>query len=168
MKKFNTAGTCRPNEHYMVDITERQEIIRGMTNLTRLAGKLTTNVARNICRLLVLVILTICSGGAWAGIIHFADPKVKEICVRMWDTEDKYGWKDGELSEEEAKVVTNIGKLFAQKTDIVSFDELKYFTGLTSIDYYAFQECSSLKSITIPNTVTGISEGAFRGCNYEV
>ena len=30
MKRFNTAGTCRPNEHYMVDITERLEIIRKM------------------------------------------------------------------------------------------------------------------------------------------
>ena len=30
MKRFNTAGTCRPNEHYMVDITERLEISRKM------------------------------------------------------------------------------------------------------------------------------------------
>ena len=30
MRRFNTAGTCRPNEHYMVDITERLEIIRKM------------------------------------------------------------------------------------------------------------------------------------------
>ncbi|MBQ0019652.1 MAG: hypothetical protein KBT39_03920 [Bacteroidales bacterium] len=30
MKAFNTAGTCRPNEHYMVDITERLGIIRKM------------------------------------------------------------------------------------------------------------------------------------------
>ena len=30
MKAFNTAGTCRPNRHYMVDITERLEIIKGM------------------------------------------------------------------------------------------------------------------------------------------
>lgn len=30
MITFNTAGSCRPNEHYMVDITERLEIIRKM------------------------------------------------------------------------------------------------------------------------------------------
>lgn len=30
MKRFNTMGTCRPNEHYMVDITERLGIIREM------------------------------------------------------------------------------------------------------------------------------------------
>ena len=50
MKAFNTAGTCRPNEHYMVDITERLEIIRKMIakgdyfciNRGRQYGKTTT------------------------------------------------------------------------------------------------------------------------------
>lgn len=50
MKTFNTAGTCRPNEHYMVDITERLEIIRRMVakgdyfciNRGRQYGKTTT------------------------------------------------------------------------------------------------------------------------------
>ena len=50
MKTFNTAGTCRPNEHYMVDITERVEIIRKMVakgdyfciNRGRQFGKTTT------------------------------------------------------------------------------------------------------------------------------
>ncbi|MBQ0023279.1 MAG: AAA-like domain-containing protein [Prevotellaceae bacterium] len=50
MKSFNTAGTCRPNEHYMVDITERLEIIRKMIakgdyfciNRGRQYGKTTT------------------------------------------------------------------------------------------------------------------------------
>ena len=50
MRRFNTAGTCRPNEHYMVDITERVEIIRKMIaqgdyfciNRGRQYGKTTT------------------------------------------------------------------------------------------------------------------------------
>ena len=50
MKAFNTAGTCRPNEHYMVDITECLEIIRKMIvkgdyfciNRGRQYGKTTT------------------------------------------------------------------------------------------------------------------------------
>ena len=53
MKAFNTAGTCRPNEHYMVDITERLEIIRKMIakgdyfciNRGRQYGKTTTLTA---------------------------------------------------------------------------------------------------------------------------
>ena len=50
MKTFNTTGVCRPNEHYMVDITERLEIIRRMIakgdyfciNRGRQYGKTTT------------------------------------------------------------------------------------------------------------------------------
>ena len=50
MRRFNTAGTCRPKEHYMVDITERLEIIRKMIaqgdyfciNRGRQYGKTTT------------------------------------------------------------------------------------------------------------------------------
>ena len=50
MKRFNTAGTCRPNEHYMVDIAERLGIIRKMVakgeyfciNRGRQYGKTTT------------------------------------------------------------------------------------------------------------------------------
>ncbi len=50
MKSFNTTGTCRPNEHYMVDITERLEIIHKMIskgdyfciNRGRQYGKTTT------------------------------------------------------------------------------------------------------------------------------
>lgn len=57
MKSFNIAGTCRPNEHYMVDITERVEIIRGMIakgdyfciNRGRQYGKTTTLEAISRC-----------------------------------------------------------------------------------------------------------------------
>lgn len=50
MKRFNTTGTCRPTEHYMVDITERLEVIRKMIangdyfciNRGRQYGKTTT------------------------------------------------------------------------------------------------------------------------------
>ena len=55
MKSFNTTGTCRPNEHYMVDITERLNIIRKMVakgeyfciNRGRQYGKTTTLEAIN-------------------------------------------------------------------------------------------------------------------------
>lgn len=50
MKRFNTTGTCRPDEHYMVDITERVAVIREMVargdyfciNRGRQYGKTTT------------------------------------------------------------------------------------------------------------------------------
>ncbi len=92
-------------------------------------------------------------------IITFADANVKACCVAYWDTNG-----DSELSEAEAAAVTTIGQVFSYWTNnITSFDELQYFTGLTSIVDWAFRG-SGLTSITIPNNVTSIGRGAFKDC----
>ena len=41
---------------------------------------------------------------------------------------------------------------------------MKYFTGLTSIDGWAFGTCTNLWRITIPVNVVSINENAFSGC----
>lgn len=92
-------------------------------------------------------------------IIFFADANVKALCVANWDTD-----KDGELSEDEAAAVTDLGEVFKGNENISSFNELQYFTGLNSIFPDAFSECSCLKSINIPNSVTSIGNSAFYGC----
>ena len=92
--------------------------------------------------------------------IEFADANVKALCVDNWDTNG-----DGELSEAEAAAVTSLGNVFYNKTNITSFNELQYFTGLTSIAGYAFYGCNSLTSITIQNSVTSIGNTAFSGCS---
>ena len=89
-------------------------------------------------------------------IIPFADANVKALCVANWDTNG-----DGELSVAEAATVTDLGKVFKGNTEITSFNELRYFTGLTSIGHEAFFDCSDLTSVTIPNTVTAIDYWAF-------
>ena len=91
--------------------------------------------------------------------IAFADTNVKTICVANWDTSG-----DGELSEEEAEAVTSLGQVFKGNKKLTSFEELEYFTGLTSIGRYAFYGCEGLTSITIPNSVTSIGNEAFYGC----
>lgn len=92
-------------------------------------------------------------------IISFADAEVKQICVANWDTDG-----DGELSIDEAAAVTMLNNVFQYNTSIMYFDELQYFTSLESIGIQAFEKCSKLQSIVIPNSVKEIKVGAFLDC----
>ena len=92
--------------------------------------------------------------------ITFVDANVKALCVANWDTNG-----DGELSEAEAAAVTDLGTVFKDNKTITYFDELRYFTGLTSIGDNAFSGCNGLTSVTIPEGVTSIGNGAFRACD---
>lgn len=103
--------------------------------------------------------------------INFKDTRVKEIVVRYFDT-----GKDGELSYKEAAAVRSFlvdeaqtrsddGKVsvFAG-TDIATFDEITYFTGMTKIEEGVFSNCTQLMSITIPATIIEIGANALKGC----
>ena len=50
---------------------------------------------------------------------------------------------------------------------IETFDEFRYFTGLTYINGDAFGWCSNLKKITLPSSIIWIKQGAFRGTAIE-
>ena len=93
--------------------------------------------------------------------IQFADAAVKTICVDNWDSNG-----DGELSYAEASAVTSLGEAFKNNESITSFNELQYFTGLTSINNDAFSGCWSLAAVTLPHSVQTIGEFSFYGCNF--
>lgn len=90
--------------------------------------------------------------------VSFNDSAVKSICIANWDTN-----QDGELSVTEMAAVTSLGDVFKNNTSITSFDEFRYFTGLTSL-YDSFSKCTNLTSITLPESVKTIS-GAFYQCS---
>lgn len=91
--------------------------------------------------------------------ITFADANAKALCVANWDTNG-----DGELSYAEAAAVTDLGDVFAHNYYIVTFDELQYFTGLTTIGNSAFAWCHGLTSVVLPSTITAIGNQAFYDC----
>lgn len=89
-------------------------------------------------------------------VINFTDAKVKEICVSNWDLDG-----DGELDENEAKEVEELGIQFQNNTEITSFDELQYFTNLQTIAASAFSGCTNLSSVIVPSSVSEIGYNAF-------
>lgn len=115
------------------------------------------------------------------GNIVFADDVMKELCVNAFDTNG-----DSELSYTEAAAVTDLSQMTLTKKSFKTFDEFKYFTGVTEIpaDYfkdiaiksitfpdglkkigdYAFCNCSSLTNIIVSESVTDIGKSAFSGC----
>jgi len=92
-------------------------------------------------------------------LISFSYSNVKALCIANWDTNG-----DGELSLSEAAAVTSLGDVFRDNKDIVSFNELRYFTGLTSIGRCAFDGCTGLTRVTLPSSVTSIGDAAFNDC----
>ena len=112
--------------------------------------------------------------------IVFADIIAKYACVEKFDTNG-----DGEVSYAEAASVTSLNGLFSDWNTITSFEEIRYFTGVTSIDGVftglsklesltipdfittmgSFQTCTALKSIVLPAGITSLPDNCFRGCS---
>ncbi len=94
--------------------------------------------------------------------IDFEDEAVKNICVANWDSDG-----DGQLSEEEAAAVISIGTVFQNNTEITSFSEFKYFTGVTTIGEYALSGCTNLSTIEFPSSLTTIARYALYNSGFK-
>ena len=91
-------------------------------------------------------------------IIVFKDENARMICVENWDMNG-----DGELSYAEAAAVSSIGQVF-KGSDVLSFEEFKYFTGLVRLDDGAFAK-SRIMYITLPDSLREIGNWAFSECD---
>ena len=99
--------------------------------------------------------------------IKFVDDEVKRVLIA--NGVDKDG--DGGITREEAEAVTTIGTWFKGNTEITSFDELKYFTGVTflgtsdtSATNGAFADCTNLEYLTLPPSCVTLRVQALYNC----
>ncbi len=85
-------------------------------------------------------------------VIYFSDSVVKSICVANWDTNG-----DGEISYREANEVYGMDDLFTYNTEIISFNELQYFTNISDA---CFGGCTNLRSVVLPESVLIVEFGS--------
>lgn len=103
--------------------------------------------------------------GSGSKYIKFADPAVEAVLTAKGVSSDGIG-----ITVADAEAVTSIGTWFKGNTEITSFDEFEKFTGVTSVSplldngQYAFQGCTNLSSIKLPEKLATIGIAAFDGC----
>jgi hypothetical protein len=88
----------------------------------------------------------------------FADPEVERIVAQNWG--DGTG-----TSLEQIEAITDIGTKFRGNTLIETFDEFENFKKVTEIKGYAFENCTSLRSIKIGENIQRILYRAIVGCS---
>ena len=88
--------------------------------------------------------------------LSFEDSRVREYCLLHFDNNG-----DGKLSMVEIAGVSSFPA--ALPSGILSFEELEYFYGLTSLPSFADQ--TSLTSVAIPRQITSVPSQMFSGCS---
>lgn len=84
--------------------------------------------------------------------VKFADPEVQRICVENWG--DGTG-----ITTEQIEAVTDIGTKFKGNTTITEFNEFEKFAGIAYLNKQNFENCTNLKSITLPTNFERFSRG---------
>lgn len=99
--------------------------------------------------------------------LQFEDDEFWRICCINFGDHD--GSTPIGITAEQCAAVTTLrsgyhATYFSGNTTIVSANDLKYFTGLTALTEYAFNGCSNLVSVIIPENVTAIQAASFQEC----
>ncbi len=89
----------------------------------------------------------------------FANIMAKRLCTAAFDADN-----DGVLTYGEAAQVTDLGDVFKGQSTMNSFEELYYFTNLTTLPDSAFSGCTKLATLKLPKSLTTIGKNAFTGC----
>lgn len=90
--------------------------------------------------------------------IQFVDPLTRALCLQAADDDD-----DGVVTMEEAQAITTMGPF--KHMSMSSFDEFRYFTGVTTLSHGMFYGCNNLESVLLHDAVTTIETNAFCGCS---
>lgn len=86
--------------------------------------------------------------------VKFRDPVVESIVLTNWGV-------DGKITLAQVRAITTTGSYF-QGSSIVTFNELKWFDGLTLVN---FTNCTNLTEIKLPRiTSFGSNQNVFTGC----
>ncbi len=113
-------------------------------------------------------------------IIQFEDQIAKYACVEKFDTNG-----DGEISYAEAAAVTSLDGLFADWNTVTCFEEIRFFssvtstegvfTGLTNLTHItvpeniitlgSFQNCTALESVVLPSNLESLPTSCFKDCS---
>lgn len=105
------------------------------------------------------------AAGGGGKYIEFADPAVEAVLIANGVSSDGVG-----ITLADAEAVASISTWFKGNTEITSFDEFEKFTGIVNLgpsnynSQYAFQGCTSLESIRLPQSVQMIGVNSFSAC----
>lgn len=89
--------------------------------------------------------------------ILFEDDYLELVFLESWDIND-----DGIFDRFEAMLVDELPPLDVSL--ITSFDEFQYFLSIDRVPVSAFEECSTMTSITLPSSIASIDKWAFAYC----